>query len=1235
MQLTSPIVHSSARIVTRTISVLALLLASGTRVEAAGPRPEPWGSAADTLSVTLTAPAGGTVKEGATAYFEVRVAGNTGSDTVTVTYTVSGTATAGDDYTALPGEVTLRGGEANALIALAAVEDTISDSGETVTLTLSGATGTAPVVVDTTPATVTIQDARSRQGENQRPRADAGSNQTVDERTLVNLDGSASEDPDDDPLNYLWTKTSGPDVSLVGANTAFASFTAPEVTSTTTMRFQLRVGDGRSFSYASTTVTVNHVNRAPQTKGSVSNVVTNRDSTGTVDMSSYFTELDNDDLTYTAESDDEGVVTVSVSGSEVTYKGKALGSATVTVTAADPEDAEAEQSFKVTVENLPPEADAGSNQAVDERTTATLDGSGSSDPDGDNLTYAWELREGPTVTLSDAEAVSPTFTTPEVTADTALTFRLTVSDGSLSDTDEVTVTVRHVNRAPTANAGSDQTVDERTTVTLNGSGSDPDGDALSYSWKQTAGPTATLSSTTVASPTFTGPEVTADTDLTFELTVSDGSLSDTDEVTVTVRHVNRAPTADAGNNQTVNERTTATLNGSGSDPDGDNLTYKWTQRSGPTVTLSSTTVASPTFTAPEVTSNTALTFRLTVSDGSLSDTDDVRVTVRHVNRAPTADAGNNQTVNERTTVRLSGSGSDPDGDNLNYSWTQTAGPTATLSSTTVASPTFTAPEVTTSSALTFRLTVSDGSLSATDDVTVTVRHINRAPTAAAGNNQTVNERTTVTLGGSGSDPDGDNLSYRWTQRTGPTVTLSSTTVASPTFTAPEVTTSTALTFRLTVSDGALSATDDVTVTVRQVNRAPTAAAGSDQTVDERTTVTLNGSGSDPDGDTLNYSWTQTAGPMVTLSSSTAAAPTFAAPEVTVNTTLTFRLTVSDGSLSATDDVTVTVRHVNRKPTAAAGSDQMVDEGTTVTLDGSGSSDPDGDSVSYSWEQTAGPTVTLSSTTAASPTFTAPDVTTNTTLTFRLTASDGSLSATDDVTVTVRHVNRAPTAAAGSDQTVDERTTVTLSGSGDDPDEDGLSYSWEQTAGPTATLSSATVAAPTFTAPEVTEETTLKFRLNRERWLAERDGRRDGDGAACEPCADGERRGRPDRGRADDGDAERFGQRPGRRQPELHLEAVGGPDGDAEHHHCGIADVHGSGGDGQHGPGIRADGERRLAERCRHRDGDGGDGEPRARVRSGRGNADGGGELGGGHCGRCSGNGHRSGQQRPDIQPRGG
>ena len=72
--------------------------------------------------------------------------------------------------------------------------------------------------------------------------------------------------------------------------------------------------------------------------------------------------------------------------------------------------------------------------------------------------------------------------------------------------------------------------------------------------------------------------------------------------------------------------------------------------------------------------------------------------------------------------------------------------------------------------------------------------------------------------------------------------------------------------------------------------------------------------------------------------------------------------------SATDDVTVTI---NTPPVADAGSDQTVSPGTTVTLDGSGSSDADGDTLTYAWMQTAGTAVTLSSATAVSPTFTSP------------------------------------------------------------------------------------------------------------------------------------------------------------------------------------------------------------------------------------------------------------------------
>ena len=111
--------------------------------------------------------------------------------------------------------------------------------------------------------------------------------------------------------------------------------------------------------------------------------------------------------------------------------------------------------------------------------------------------------------------------------------------------------------------------------------------------------------------------------------------------------------------------------------------------------------------------------------------------------------------------------------------------------------------------------------------------------------------------------------------------------------------------------------------------------------------------------------------------------------------------LSLGTDTATDTVTITVTPANRAPTANAGTDQTVSSGASVTLDGSGSSDPDtGDTLTYSWSQTSGTTVSLTGTTTASPTFTAPTVTASTSLVFTLTVSDGTASATDTVTITV-------------------------------------------------------------------------------------------------------------------------------------------------------------------------------------------------------------------------------------------
>ncbi|HEX6927907.1 MAG TPA: hypothetical protein VF267_01560 [Gammaproteobacteria bacterium] len=94
------------------------------------------------------------------------------------------------------------------------------------------------------------------------------------------------------------------------------------------------------------------------------------------------------------------------------------------------------------------------------------------------------------------------------------------------------------------------------------------------------------------------------------------------------------------------------------------------------------------------------------------------------------------------------------------------------------------------------------------------------------------------------------------------------------------------------------------------NQAPTADAGADQSVDAGTDVSLSGSGTDSDGSVSAYAWTQTAGPAVTLSSTTNEAPDFTAPDVDAATTLTFELSVTDdGGTTATDSVDIEVAPV--------------------------------------------------------------------------------------------------------------------------------------------------------------------------------------------------------------------------------------------------------------------------------------------------------------------------------------
>lgn len=284
--------------------------------------------------------------------------------------------------------------------------------------------------------------------------------------------------------------------------------------------------------------------------------------------------------------------------------------------------------------------------------------------------------------------------------------------------------------------------------------------------------------------------------------------------------------------------------------------------------------------------------------------------------------------------------------------------------------------------------------------------------AVAGPDQKVSGLAQVKLSGSNSaDVTREGVSFLWTQLDGPQVTIADPSSVETAFVAPEGRSQgQSLRFQLTVTgtDGTESQ-DDCIVNVVQDNAPPIADAGMTQTVAGFQIVDLDGSKSSaPDRGTLFYSWREISGVPVILSDPSAAQPTFISPDVdATGESLVFELTVTDqAGLRSRDTCVVNVVSEILPPKANAGLNQTVSHWTKVVLDGSGSTDEDGEIASCTWRQIGGPPVTLSDPTAIKPVFVVPEINTpSEDLVFELTVTD-SAGLQDKAKVTVTVVNEA-------------------------------------------------------------------------------------------------------------------------------------------------------------------------------------------------------------------------------------
>ena len=382
---------------------------------------------------------------------------------------------------------------------------------------------------------------------------------------------------------------------------------------------------------------------------------------------------------------------------------------------------------------------------------------------------------------------------------------------------------------------------------------------------------------------------------------------------------NRPPIVDAGPDLTIPEGGHLTLNGTASDDDEDTLTYLWSHdRPALNITLAGATTLSPSFTAPQIDSNATIIFTLTATDihnATSSDQATITITDIPANRPPIVDAGPDLTIPEGGHLTLNGTASDDDEDTLTYLWSHDRPAlNITLAGATTLSPSFTAPQIDSNATIIFTLTATDiHNATSSDQATITITDIpaNRPPIVDAGPDLTIPEGGHLTLNGTASDDDEDTLTYLWSHdRPALNITLAGATTLSPSFTAPQIDSNATIIFTLTATDiHNATSSDQATITITDIpaNRPPIVDAGPDLTIPEGGHLTLNGTASDDDEDTLTYLWSHDRPALnITLAGATTLSPSFTAPQVDSDTTVTLTLTVSDGTANTTDSVRVTI-----------------------------------------------------------------------------------------------------------------------------------------------------------------------------------------------------------------------------------------------------------------------------------------------------------------------------------------
>ena len=664
------------------------------------------------------------------------------------------------------------------------------------------------------------------------------------------------------------------------------------------------------------------------------------------------------------------------------------------------------------------------------------------------------------------------------------------SDGSLTDTQAIAVTVLNVNEAPVLTSATAFSVQENTVFVATVASTDQENQTRTYSI--TGGSDAarfSINAATgvlsfVAAPNFEAPnDVGANNVYNINIAASDGSLSAIQSLAITVTNVNEAPviTSNGGGDTaslTINENVGAVTTVTSTDQENTTRTYSIAGGADAALFLINATTGALSFVtardyeAPaDVGANNVYDVIVRASDGVNVDTQALTITIANVNEAVSITSASSFAVSENQTSVTTVTATDLDGTAPTYSIV--GGPDSglfTIDATTgvlsfVGAPDFEMPtDSGADNVYNISVQANDGLLSDTRALTITVTDQNESVVitsnggsdfAAISVSENVSSVTTLTS----SDPENAQRTYAITGGADASrFAIDAATgvisfIGVPNFEAPaDAGGDNVYDITVSASDGVNADTQTLAITVLDTDEGLTFTSASAFGLNENTTLVATVSAIDSDGDLVSYAIAGGAdATLFTIDASTGVLSFISAPDFEAmgdaggDNIYDVVVSATDGSYLATSAITVTITNANEAPLLTSASQFSVNENSS-SIGSVAASDIDGDAISYSiiggadaFLFTIDPTTGAISV-AIAPDYEAPgDANGDNFYDVIVAASDGSLVDTETLSIGVNDVNEAPVITSGGAFTINENTTAVTTVTSTDPEATARAY----------------------------------------------------------------------------------------------------------------------------------------------------------------------------------------------------